>query len=168
MTDFLINEKGDLVILKEEAPSRFKLGFRLSENVDFRLLFHIGEQRDFKEDAQMKLSFSMGRKDERSRFSTVEDKDTKAQMIKMALMTEQGEIKALERYGSKIYLYKNENMFSSEVMRKIESSVKEAIGHISPEAVVKAKPEIGSGNFYAQTIGVYIYESDRLILRFRI
>lgn len=168
MIDFQINDKGDLVIEEAMPTSIFKLDFRISENSDFKLMFHIGEQRDFVSDAQFKISFDIGKEEKRSKIETVQDEEMKIQKIRMALMTERGELSSFARFGSRLFLFKNDNLFSDETMRRIEDSVKESIAHISKDAVVKAKPEIGTGNFYAQTVGVYIYENSRLIYRFRL
>lgn len=166
--DFMITKKGDLVFDSPQKPSGFHLSFRLSEHEDFRLLFHIGPQKDFVSSSPFKMMFSIAEKGERMKVSTVSGDKMREQQIRLALTTERGELASRKDVGSRLYLFKHEDMFLDENLRKIESSVKEAIRGLSNDIDVRAVPEKGTGSFYAQTVGVYIYEKGTLIFKFQL
>ena len=170
MIDFSITETGDLYLEPFEQKTQvFRLSFRLSNESSFRLSFHTGWQEEKKSDAQFRLSFkTKAKKDNTVLARAVTGIEEKVQRIRLALMTELGELEARPNIGSKLSLFKHENRYDKDVLDRIQSYVQDALVDILPDIQVVAKPERGKGYLYAQNVNLYIYNQGKLIFTFSI
>jgi hypothetical protein len=169
MIDFAITPNGDLVFDEFEEPKGFKLGFRIAQSKGLNIKFHMLEQNNQQEQGALKLSFTTKQKTGAThKAALVSDTEQTLQQIRIALSTERGELPSRETIGSRLSLTKHENINDPANMRRIERYVLEAISGILSSPEVIAKPERGVGNFYSQTVGIYIYEKGILIFKFYI
>lgn len=167
MIDFAISPSGDLIFEEAEEAKRFKLSFRLAKSRGLNVKFSTEKQKRFASDAPLKITFNTGEIFKRHhRAKLVLEQEHKLQMLKIALQTERGELEARSNIGSRLSVVKHGNLYDENNLRQIEEYVKEAISGILSSPEVVAKPEKGVGNFYSQTVGVYIYEKGILIFKF--
>lgn len=171
MIDFAITPNGDLILEEQHQPEGLKISFRIAERKGLNIKFHIAEQKPFKpkDESAFKLSFMVEQKTKTAhKAKLVKDIEMKIQRIRIALMTERGELPERENVGSRLHLIRHENLYDRENLKIIEELVAEAIADILPEARIIAKPERGRGVFYAQNINIYIYNQGTLIFKFYI
>ncbi|MED1125345.1 hypothetical protein [Bacillus atrophaeus] len=169
MIDFAITPSGDLIFDEFDEPKGFKLGFRIADNKGLNIKFHVLDHKVSVEKAPLKIDFSTKQKTGVShKAALVNDNDQKLQRIRIALMTERGELPSRETVGSRLSLTRHDNLFDPANLSRIQQFVMESISGILSSPEVIAKPELGVGNFYSQTVGVYIYEEGLLIFKFHV
>ena len=169
MIDFAITPQGDLIFEEFEEPKSFKLSFRITENKGLNVKFHVLDQKPKQQKSDFNLSFITKQKTGVThKAALVNDIEQKLQRIRIALTTERGELPSRQSIGSKLSLARHENINDPSNLRRIENYVSEAVAGILTSPEVIAKPEKGTGNFYCQTVGIYIYENGLLIFKFYI
>ena len=136
---------------------------------DLLWIENVLDQSASQSQGQLKINFTTKQKTGVThKASLVNDTEQKLQQIRIALTTERGELPNRRDIGSRLSLAKHQNIHDPENLQNIEQYVLEAISGILTSPVVRAKPEKGTGNFYCQNVGIYIYESDILIFKFYI
>ncbi|PTY92874.1 hypothetical protein [Heyndrickxia sporothermodurans] len=169
MIDFAISPQGDLIFEEFEEPKSFKIDFRITESKGLNIKFHVLDPNVKQEQSGFKVSFATKQKTGLThKASLVSETDQKLQQIRIALTTERGELPTRQSIGSRLSLARHQDINDSANLRLIEQYVLEAISGILTSPEVMAKPEKGVGNFYCQTVGIFIYEKGILIFKFYI
>jgi hypothetical protein len=169
MIDFAITPSGDLIFGEFEEPKGFKLDFRVAESKGLNIKFHMLEQKAPPKEGPFKVSFTTKQRTGVTHKATLVSKtEQKIQRIRIALSTERGELPSREYVGSRISLVRHGILHEPTNLRKIEEFVLEAIAGVLVSPEVIAKPVRGIGNFYCQTVGIYIYERNILVFKFQI
>ena len=167
--DVMINQSGDLVMESLPKAERFKLSFRLSQSPGLAVSFHMIDREPPQVSAPLVLSFKHTHElDHGERAATVSGRDETVQRIRIALLTERGSLPSMDDFGSMLSVSRHKELLNEGNLVKIEEYVREAIRNVIVPSSVIVRPEKGTGNFYAQTVGIYIYENEILLFNFQL
>ena len=164
MIDFLLSEAGDLVLTERSASEQLRIKFYIGEQPGLRLSFFANLEQPTYTNANFCLSFMTALPEAETvhAAAVVYDRDALAQNIRIRIDTELGELLVRPEVGSLVQAIRHKQMYDLINMTSLETAIKNAIYPVLPDAVVKVKAELGTGNFFCQHINVYIYMDDML------
>lgn len=167
--DFKISNSGDLVLEEKTRSKQLELMFRVSEVPGLEISFHILNEKAPIENKGLKLTFDVMKDSDLSQNAKViRDIEEKIQLIKIALMTELGELVNKPGLGSLLKLYKHKDIHSTSNLNNIETTVMNVVQKILDDPTVKVIPQNGAGNLYFHNVSIYIYENKVQIFKFYI
>ncbi|MGG2085303.1 hypothetical protein [Lysinibacillus pakistanensis] len=167
--DFKVSNSGDLVLEEKTRSRQFELTYRISEVPGLEVSLHVLNEKVLKENKGLKLTFDVMKNSDLSQNAKViRDVEEKIQLIKIALMTELGELVNKPGLGSLLKLYKHKDIHSISNLNKIKVTVINVIQRILENPTVKAVPQNGAGNLYFHNVSIYIYENKVQIFKFYI
>ena len=164
MIDFLLSESGDLIFEERFSSDRLLLSFYIAEHPGLRLSFFGTPEQPEYSDTNFCLSFLTQTAQEQVSHGAVVlyENDALAQNIRIRIDTELSELIKRPTVGSLVQTIRHSQMYDLVNMSGLETAIKNAISPILPDAVVKVKAELGTGNFFCQNVNVYIYLGDFL------
>lgn len=167
--DFKISDTGDLVLEEKTRSKQLEVTFRVSEIPGLEVSFHILNEKKPIENKGLKFTFDVTKDSDLSQnVKVIRDVEEKIQLIKIALMTELGELVNKPGLGSLLKLHKHEDIHSEENLEGIKATVLKCVQGILDEPSVKVMPQNGAGNLYFHNVAIYIYESKTQIFKFYI
>lgn len=165
--DFQISESGDLVLEEQVSSSQLSIAFRISDNPGIEISFHILSEEANVENKGLKIQFETIKDSDLSqRVKVIRNIEEKIQLIRIALMTELGELVNKKELGSLLKLYKHKDIHDRNNLRFIQTTILDCISNILTEPTVRVIPQNGVGNLYFHNVAVYIYEEQVQIFKF--
>ncbi|MEK5433959.1 hypothetical protein MKY88_24465 [Lysinibacillus sp. FSL R7-0073] len=167
--DFKVSNSGDLVLEKKTRSRQLELTYRISEVPGLDISFHVLNGKVPIANKGLKLSFDVMKDSDLSKNAKViRDVEEKIQLIRIALITELGELVNKPGLGSLLKLYKHKDIHSISNLNNIKETVMNVVQSILENPKVKAVPQNGAGNLYFHNVSIYIYENKVQIFKFYI
>lgn len=169
MIDIKTNNKGDLVVGKQEEYPRLNIKWVRSEHPSFRLLFKSGramEEPTQRTSEQLGIQFGLGVREKRKRCMTVLHDDELQQRVTTRLRTELGDISGDPEYGTKLYKQKHQDIIDAAVQKAVRDIVMDAVIDILETPDVKVRKDKTNGPFFCQNLNVYVYDGKKEIYNF--
>lgn len=165
--DFKISNTGDLVLEDKARSKQLEVTFRVSEFPGLEVSFHVLNEKEPVENKGLKFTFDVTKDSDLSQnVKVIRDVEEKIQLIRIALMTELGELVNKPGLGSLLKLYKHKDIHSETNLSDIKTTVLKCVQGILDEPSVKVIPQNGAGNLYFHNVSIYIYESKTQIFKF--
>lgn len=164
MNDFLINNRGDLILDENPVKSSFRFSFALRPENILRLSF----QTDYApaEQAQVKgllLTFKTEEEKEHANYLVHKNPTASLQQeILCRLKTERGELPD-EEYGSLLYQYKHLDIYDERVLRAIEEEVRRTVDDLFEDLTVQARRADPKSTKGLNQLEIRIYNHEYLI-----
>ena len=164
MNDFLVNNRGDLILDENPVKARFALSFAVRPENVFQLSFRLEHApAEYSHPNGLLLTFNT--QEERQSASYLIPKTSTAslqQEILCRLKTEKGELPD-EEYGSLLYQYKHKDIYDEKVLRAIEEEVRRTIGDLLEEVIVKVRRASSKETKGLNQLEIRIYNYEYLI-----
>lgn len=168
--DFAINSTGDLLFTKSDDNYKpLNIKFNISNTKVQKIMFSTNSNNEVKHqsDNYLKISFLLENIKNKSTAFNYKDKDALTQLITLQLKTPLGELPYRTEDGSKLILFKHQNI-NENVLDELQVYMQSFLSSYILDPVVIAKPIIDYTNGYKQTIELYVYDKNNLLLQYKI
>lgn len=165
--DFAINETGDLIF---EESSRFplKLSFNYSKYKGQKISFYTRKNSDIEKDNRtLKISFDINSRKNEVAMILKKSYAELGQFIFIQLKDVLGEIKNDEEDGSRLEIFRHENI-NDETLDAMKIYLENFLSSIISNPTVELTPIIEYKNQYKQTVQIKIYSGNNLLLEYNI
>lgn len=167
--DFAISKSGDLIMEEASGNNRLGISFQITEHPGLCIDFHVlGEAVRPKNNGLM-ISFVQGEKSDLTYYAKViENIDEKIQLIRMALMTELGQLPRRKAFGSRLSAQRHQDIHDAKNLSIIRSTTEGIVSRFLSNPSVVVAPSKGVGNLYFHNVEIRIYEDNMQIFKFQI
>lgn len=168
MIDFRLNDKGDLIIDRQEEFERFKINFVTGEFPKLRIVFKGEAEEKIAPESIFCMRFYVdeNEKEHAKILETVKEDEEKAQSIAIRLKTELGELNNFYYdFGSELVDLRHVDLLNDTYWSKLTEKVKVAIQDIIPyeESSVSIDRVYEDSNFQVETLRISILENGQFI-----
>ena len=171
MIDFKINNKGDLILSKQEEFPRMKIQWMNASFPVFRVQFFQGEEfPQMKHKDGFKLTFHTSNAliNGKSKTNVVKGIEELKQRILVFLRTEYGEMLTKQDFGSQVSIMKHKTITDPSVLSTIEEIIKSELSDAVHDLNVEVAAASYEGPFYCQNVNVYIWQGKELLYEFNV
>lgn len=168
--DFKLNDTGDLLFMeKSDTLQHQKISFNLSKTKSQKITFNIYDSKEVFHNSNqyLKAQFIINKNKPKVIALTCNDKEEKIQLITLKLKTCLGDLPQRKDFGSKLSLYKHENI-NSKLLESLEIYLKSILDNDIAALSIQATPIIDYENGYKQTVQIDIFSNDELLLNYKI
>ena len=168
MIDFELDEKGDILLEKQDKIFPFKLNFTTGEFNKLKISFMARTRKKRPAQNALKINFQFKQTPPRefSRLGVVKRDKEKAQAIAIRLKTELGELDSFYNdFGSELVDLRHLDLLNDTYWSKLTEKVKVAIQDIIPydESSVTISRVYEDSNFQVETLCISISENGQTI-----
>ena len=154
---------------EKQQNSRLGINFRITENEGFAINFHVLSETVYPENNGLMISFVQGEKSDLTHNVKVIDTiDEKIQLIRIALMTELGQLPRRDTFGSSLSRQRHQDIHDTKNLAVIQSTTEGIVSRFLNNPSVTVKPARGVGNLYFHNVEIRIYEDNMQIFKFHI
>lgn len=168
--DFKLNDTGDLLFMeKPDSLQPQKISFNLSKTKTQKITFNIYDAEEISHNSNryLKVQFFINKSKPKIIAVTCNDKDEKIQLISLKLKTCLGDLPQRIDFGSKLSLYKHENI-NSKSLKSLETYLKSILDNDIDALSIQVNPIIDYENGYKQTVQIDIFSNEELLLNYKI
>lgn len=159
MIDLLFSSSGDIFLTETNTRKEsIRVSFSVtssSSSVNISFLTSKGSAPDVGTNG-IKVSFNCIKSESGYQALTIDNKSATSQKVMVYLKTELGDIAKRKNLGSRLYKHRHKALFDRNNINDVETSVKEVISHIIPNARVVVTPIVRKELSYEQCMHINI------------
>lgn len=170
LVDLALTETGDLLFMeKPDDLKPQKILFNLTQTNTQKIAINFNDVKKVKHNSNSYLSIEFFIDKSLSKMMAVmlTEKQEKAQLITMKLKACLGELPERLEFGSKLSLFRHENINDSTI-KSLERYLESILDKDILSVKVQAIPHIDYNNGYKQVIKINVFSSDNLIVEYKV
>lgn len=165
--DLAINSTGDLLFQEQNSNYKsLKVSFSLSNTKAQKISFNIEDSNKIISANALRVNFNIENKKPKDSAVIYKDNVAKAQLIALKLKTTLGDLPMRQDFGSKISMFRHQNI-NNKNLSNLETLVAKTLEGMIYNPKVIATPIIDMQNGYTQIVKLEVYSNNNLLLEYK-